>query len=419
MEYLLFAILIAFLVTAIFIASWIDTKSPVKLSPVTFFAGLFLVYNILAVVFYSRINSSNLIVYPYVDLAFFDEILASLNMNFLLLFWIILGHIFFVSIYRALPRVAVIRIVKNSPIRHGLLGAITMLSILAFVLYYGSSLITRQAYVIENESSGIRAILGMMVLMSAFLSGIISREKPIFGLVLVSIIVVILAAHGSRRAAVVPAIYFFGKYINGNPKITSFIVVCLASVMLFAVSLISRNLESQGFAHLLQVLDFSEFGALPVSSIYQYLINNALMGFPMSHYANKNIQIELQLIIASINPLPGFLAWDPSYNERLHIGNFFPINGMGTLHGAGYFVSALTSIYLGFLLSAVNRFYFKAVSQKKNLLATALLGLSALAAILFLQYGLRHAIRPLYYAALLGLALSVLSSLARSKRIKD
>lgn len=419
MDYLAFGLLMLLLAIAILIALKIETKSPAKLRPVSNFVAIFLFYNIFAAIFYYRTNSSNYFAYPYIDRQFFDEILKTLNMNLAVLFWIIAGHLIFTITYNALPKTNVIVVKRTPKNRLGLYAAVVIAIILAFLLYYQDSLISRQAYTVEDESQVIRTLLMMLILLSAFLSGTISRERPILGLILASIIIVVLIAHGSRRAAIAPAIFFLGKYLDSSPKASSYIGVGATSVLLLAVSLAARNLESQGLAHIAQVFEFSDFGNLPIQNIYHYILNNALMGFPMSHYVSKNMYIEAQVIIASLNPLPGLLAWNPSYNERLHIGIFFPINGLGTLHGADYMVSVVSAVYFGFLLSIVNRFHFKAVSQKKTVIAATMLVLSGLATIFFLQYGLRHAIRPLYYAAILGMVGSLLSSFARSKRNKD
>ncbi|NNX35137.1 MULTISPECIES: hypothetical protein [unclassified Roseobacter] len=378
------------------------------------FVVIFILFNLAASQFYYWSDIGDFHRYPYIDNRFSDEILGTFNSNLVWLCYIALGHIIFSASYNAAPKIKFTRggySQRTRRINTDLISVIVVLIALLFALYYQDALISRQSYIIEGENTQIRTLLMLLVVISAFLTGVVARDRPTLGLVLLIIIIVLLLAHGSRRAAVAPALFFLGKYLSDTPSVKNYVSLTVTSGCLLAFSLLMRNMDQQGLAHFFNVFNFDNLDALPISNLFQYVLNNLFMGFPMAHYAKSNIAIDSHIIFASLNPLPGALVWRHEYTDLLRVGTFFPVNAIGTLNGAEHMAGAFAATFFGFLLSIVNLQYLQAVARQQRVVMIAILGLSLLASIFFVQYGLRHAVRPLYYAIFIGLAVNSFRSL--------
>jgi hypothetical protein len=223
---------------------------------------------------------------------------------------------------------------------------------------------------------------------------------------------VLFLGMGSRRLALIPILFALGAYA-AKPSRRAQLVVLISffiSIWLVQLPLAFRRLSAHG------VIPYSE--ALPsiVSSKHAWaatgrniLISFALIGETASHrpFPARDLWI-------SLSPLPGrIVGWyDIAPYHRLNA--YTPTAGLGELGNAGWLSVILGSFIIGVVLAWIELRSRRLLIAGKQFFGLALITLSALFLLNFIQYNLRTAVRFLYYA----FALDILANSIKFKRAR-
>ena len=282
------------------------------------------------------------------------------------------------------------------------LAIITLISGVGFktIFFYQEYLISERPFL---KISGT-----ILAPISAYLSGYSysSASKKIaikfFILFFIFLLIIVLLAIGSRRAALIPPLFFLGFYSSSkeikNLKTTIFIILIL-SFTFYIIALVSRVMPDKGIIPLFSFFVTASEYELPYdTTLFVYILNTIANSIPLATYTAMAEKIPESYFFISINPLPGFMVGWYEIFEGLRVNKFIPYNSVGELLNHGNFFGAIYYFFIGIFLSFVQLTINAAKKRNYYLVILILQALVFLFFIFSIQYNLRSSTRYIYYA---------------------
>lgn len=275
----------------------------------------------------------------------------------------------------------------------------------------------RPSYIVEHVASNPLAALGGQLAIAAvlglgFLWG--ARSHRFLVLLLALAYVTVTFGGGTRRLALIPLAFAVG-YFASRVDLRSKLVLAgagLLSLYLLQLPLQLRALPTHGIEPYLDYLPAVLADRLPVETTAL----NVLISFAVIGATAFAVQpIPAGDLWVSLNPLPGTMSgwYDIAPAHRLN--EYTPFAGLGELANAGWGVTIACCMVIGAVLAYLDAQVKQLIERGLQMAALAIVGLSGLFLLFFVQYNLRAAGRMLYYAVALDL-LAVLWLWRRNRR---
>lgn len=233
---------------------------------------------------------------------------------------------------------------------------------------------------------------------------------------------VVLFSAGTRRIALIPAVFFLALYLvpdrTGAPRRVRWptAVICVyVSIVLIGVALRLRGSDvGVGFVPFLGVVQDDPWNFLKPDLAGS--LGNILFGVPLSGYvASEAPHLSFHALATSITPLPSGLTDWGEIAPTLRVNAFTPYAGIGELANHGWLVLVVFTFGVGVVFAACDA-GVRSMGQWGLAMSPVLVGLSLLFTLDFCEYNLRSSTRIVYYCAALTLAFRAIHMLTRSRQ---
>lgn len=280
-------------------------------------------------------------------------------------------------------------------------------------------LIERTYYIVGERGSFVGSIGSLLATAAVLIVGYgfgaaKSSGLKFVGLVLLVAYVALLLSYGSRRMAMIPALFALGVFIASNTRKSriGIIVGGALSFILLPLPLEFRSNSTHGVGPYLET--FAKF--TPADVDWLGALNNILVSFPIiGETAYGPRPVYASDIMIMLNPIPGADAgWYEIY-QRLRLNFFTPMAGIGELGHVGWMAVLPFFLVLGAILAWMERLVRKQMNGGSLIFAGVIIAVIALFALQMLQYNLRSATRFLLYFALFEIARQVWLAVNRRK----
>jgi hypothetical protein len=279
--------------------------------------------------------------------------------------------------------------------------ALAAVPLLAFIASTGpEQLLIRDSYLFVGQGNFVGSIgsivLPAMIVALGYLFTASNSGKRLFTLLLFSGYALVLFSMGSRRFALIPALFALGMFLSKDTRITRLSVV-LGSVLTLALMplpLMFRSSDIHGIAPYLQVLS----QVSPADADWSSVLNNILVSFPIiGATAFGGQRVQWSDLWVSLNPISGDSAGWYSIAPRLRLNPYTPTAGLGELANVGWLPFTVFFIFTGLVLAWIEITVRRHVSRGSRIFAALMLGMTALFAFQMAQYNLRSAFRSFVY----------------------
>lgn len=222
----------------------------------------------------------------------------------------------------------------------------------------------------------------------------------------------------TRELALAPAAWMLGHILGKGrfPKVRSFVVVGVLTLMLYSVPLTHRALPRVDGNHGLvpYVLYDVRHPDIYFDVDLELGMRNIFQTFGVGGYVAFNADpIETRYFFANINPLPAGLSGWNEVSQDNKITRYAPYSAIGELANHGPLAFAGTILLLGALLGAIDRIARSVRFSAGLLIRVASSGVGGLLVFQFIQYHLRTTAR-LAEVAIVGAL--VIATFDRSQR---
>ncbi len=288
-----------------------------------------------------------------------------------------------------------------------LMAAGAVLPLLMLVSDYHPAALLRRSLYIENGHVGPTSVLSaagstlsiaaMAVLGYVWATGRF-RAWVAFALLLY---IFTFFGLGSRQLALIPVLFSVGMFA-AKPSRSSRLAILLSCILAFyliGLPLEFRELSSHGILPYAAALPDIVKGEHPWAATSQ----NILISFPLIGFTAFRMTFPLRDLFVSVSPLPGGRAgwYDIASFHRLNA--YTPAAGLGELANAGWVATVIVCLLIGATLAWLDVRSKLHTAKGRQMLGLAIVMVSSLFLLFFVQYNLRSAIRLLYYALALDL----------------
>lgn len=288
------------------------------------------------------------------------------------------------------------------------------------VLLSGSSLFSRTLYLEQEVVS--RSLLGLTsqlslaaVIALGYLAATSTVHQRIFVVVVTLCYFLLFFAGGSRRLAMLPALFALGLLIGRRNRATLLAVFCAIplSLSLIGLALFLRGQSTHGLIPYVQSLPTYFATPIPWDSITRNIfISFGIVGAT----AFQQPAIDPGIFWVSINPLPGTAAGWYGEAAELRINAYTPYAGIGELGNYGTAHLVAYCVAVGMILGVFERQVRELGRDGMAPLALIPVGLAGLFVLYAVQYNLRTASRMLIYGIAASVALAAVAAVARRRR---
>lgn len=277
--------------------------------------------------------------------------------------------------------------------KSSLIGSV-FVSLFIFLVGNGiDGFLTRNEYMVESYAA--MKILGtVLALAVSFVVGInFYKTGQFFSWALIATVVLVELSYSSRMGMVSFVAFCVGLWISARNPLVKFLAISAALIVspyLVHIALFMRGEFEQGLipvvSHIITGDEiWTDFSLDTIAN------NTIFINFVITALTAKTSEINIDYILTSVNPLPGFMTdW---YELEFGLNSATPYSSMGELLNFGFGFSLVFYALLGALyakldvLSRVNRFIF-------GVIGAVLFNIST---ITMLQYPTRSSLRMIFY----------------------
>lgn len=279
----------------------------------------------------------------------------------------------------------------------------------------------RDTYLFGVQGSFESAILPQLLTLSVITMGYMFARSSAFvrtfAFVLGAANVLVLLSLGSRRLALVPALFALGVFLGRNNRVTRWGVLAgvMGTFVLLPLPLAFRSGVVHGIIPYVDVILNYDW----VNVDYIGSLNNVFVGFGIiGQSAFGSAQVSWQDILVSLNPATGESAGFYEISQRLRLNAYTPMAGIGELGNVGplavFTVIGLFGIVLGFFENVVAR----QLHRRAYVYVGIIQGAVALFALQMTQYNLRLSSRLITYLLLAEVGRRIVVALGGAGRYR-
>lgn len=277
----------------------------------------------------------------------------------------------------------------------------TVLFFLITILYfitYGRGLLLREKYLPE-VSRGLTIIIKILSFIQSIILGLFYKKNKQLSLFYFIFLILISIGTASRVVFLFYVLYSVLIFISGKNNLInrlSFFLNLLLAFFLLGFLIGVRSSELHGIVPYLKSISSNTNNL--INSIYFNFYYSFIFGVYVTIGTLKKATLDWNMILVSINPLPGKLAGWYEYANDMRLNKFAPFS----LHGRVFKTGILFTTFYFFILGIIFSFFEKVVRKlfrgKKNILAFSIVIILCLHIVYAFEYNMRASIRYLYYA---------------------
>lgn len=342
---------------------------------------------------------------------------------FVLATWALLGGVTLVTALRGSHPQGGRKVTIEAPrvsVGFALLASSSLL--IVALLQLQGSLFFREEYLPFPAGSVWFALVQQLSIAAVLLLGLACRRastwEKAYALVLLFGFLTVFFSLGTRRFAVAPAVFALGLFIGGSKRGKSMLLLIAGvgvSLLFLPIPLFVRGLNSHGLLPYLAAMRGFSLQAINWTNT----ANNLLIAFPLTGHVAALPGIPFKNLWIELNPLPGGRAGWYEIAPSMRLNIYTPFNSIGELANYGHLVLVAVCFAVGAFLAWLDLVIGRFFAAGRQLVALAILGLSVLFALEFLQYNLRASVRLLYYSLILALGAELFARLGLNKRVKS
>jgi hypothetical protein len=275
---------------------------------------------------------------------------------------------------------------------------IFLIIVFLFLITYGKGIFFREEY-IPDRSNGLTTIIKILSFIESLILGFLYKKNKIISLSLFVFFILITLGTGSRTVFLFFVLYTFLIFIsNGNTFLNKvrFSIQIFFSLFLLAYIMQLRQLPEHGVIPYLKSIGSSS------QDFYRSFFFNIYYSFIYGVFVTirtvEKAQLDWNMILVNINPLPGFLAGWYDYSNDMRINIYAPYSLHGRVFRTGTIFTIIYFVFSGLIFSYFEKKIRKLLTEGKRIFAFFLTIILVLHIVYAFEYNMRSAIRYFYYA---------------------
>ena len=275
---------------------------------------------------------------------------------------------------------------------------IFLIIVFLFLITYGKGIFFREEY-IPDRSNGLTTIIKILSFIESLILGFLYKKNKIISLSLFVFFILITLGTGSRTVFLFFVLYTFLIFIsNGNTFLNKvrFSIQIFFSLFLLAYIMQLRQLPEHGVIPYLKSIGSSS------QDFYRSFFFNIYYSFIYGVFVTirtvEKAQLDWNMILVNLNPLPGFLAGWYDYSNDMRINIYAPYSLHGRVFRTGTIFTIIYFIFSGLIFSYFEKKIRKLLTEGKRIYAFFLTIILVLHIVYAFEYNIRSAIRYFYYA---------------------
>jgi hypothetical protein len=275
---------------------------------------------------------------------------------------------------------------------------IFLIIVFLFLITYGKGIFFREEY-IPDRSNGLTTIIKILSFIESLILGFLYKKNKIISLSLFVFFILITLGTGSRTVFLFFVLYTFLIFIsNGNTFLNKvrFSIQIFFSLFLLAYIMQLRQLPEHGVIPYLKSIGSSS------QDFYRSFFFNIYYSFIYGVFVTirtvEKAQLDWNMILVNINPLPGFLAGWYDYSNDMRINIYAPYSLHGRVFRTGTIFTIIYFVFSGLIFSYFEKKIRKLLTEGKRIYAFFLTIILVLHIVYAFEYNMRSAIRYFYYA---------------------
>jgi hypothetical protein len=275
---------------------------------------------------------------------------------------------------------------------------IFLIIVFLFLITYGKGIFFREEY-IPDRSNGLTTIIKILSFIESLILGFLYKKNKIISLSLFVFFILITLGTGSRTVFLFFVLYTFLIFIsNGNTFLNKvrFSIQIFFSLFLLAYIMQLRQLPEHGVIPYLKSIGSSS------QDFYRSFFFNIYYSFIYGVFVTirtvEKAQLDWNMILVNINPLPGFLAGWYDYSNDMRINIYAPYSLHGRVFRTGTIFTIIYFVFSGLIFSYFENKIRKLLTEGKRIYAFFLTIILVLHIVYAFEYNMRSAIRYFYYA---------------------
>lgn len=286
--------------------------------------------------------------------------------------------------------------------------ALAILGISIQIAVKGPLILSSPEYLESNAPRSMVVLATTPAPLYMTLTGLVSRNNRILGMVLGISCGLVLFAYGTRLFAASYLLYSLGRWLGGNRATVKSSLVAIASVpILFPIPLAVRGSSAHGFFPYLDAASRFVQSGNYFDQLVATVAGNIGFGIPLLCYIVQLDRITTGDMIVSVNPVSGEQAGWREIEQLLRVHEFIPYSALGEWGSFG-----LPALFLAVLSWAlVVRLCINILAKVPGffgLAATlATVALASYSAVLATQYNTRNVVRMLSFVVLVAATVGI------------
>ena len=275
---------------------------------------------------------------------------------------------------------------------------IFLIIVFLFLITYVKGIFFREEY-IPDRSNGLTTIIKILSFIESLILGFLYKKNKIISLSLFVFFILITLGTGSRTVFLFFVLYTFLIFIsNGNTFLNKvrFSIQIFFSLFLLAYIMQLRQLPEHGVIPYLKSIGSSS------QDFYRSFFFNIYYSFIYGVFVTirtvEKAQLDWNMILVNLNPLPGFLAGWYDYSNDMRINIYAPYSLHGRVFRTGTIFTIIYFIFSGLIFSYFEKKIRKLLTEGKRIYAFFLTIILVLHIVYAFEYNMRSAIRYFYYA---------------------
>ncbi|WP_157805263.1 hypothetical protein [Confluentibacter citreus] len=274
--------------------------------------------------------------------------------------------------------------------------------IILYFITYGLDIFTRSSYLSPDHSGALQLLIKILSLINVILLGVTYISHRKLSNLFFWVLMIFSFGTGSRITVLYLLIYFILIFqAKGNNLFNklSFGFNMLFSFVIFSLLITFRSFDEHGILPYFSGLFNNENSVL--SNFQRNFMFNIYYTFIFGVFVTiqtlKEAIPDWNIILVSLNPLPGTIAGFYKYVPDLMINPFAPFTSHGQVFVMGKTFSAFFYLSIGVIFADIDYRVRRLFDNKKRIFAFVLVFISVLYVIYSFEYLLRSAVRYLYY----------------------
>lgn len=272
----------------------------------------------------------------------------------------------------------------------------------------GPLILSSPEYLESNASRSMVVLATTPAPLYMTLTGLVSRNNRILGIVLGISCGLVLFAYGTRLFAASYLLYSLGRWLGGNRATVKSSLIAIASVaILFPIPLAVRGSSAHGFFPYLDTASRFVQSGNYFDQLVATVTGNIGFGIPLLCYIVQLDRITPEDMTVSINPVSGEQAGWGEIERLLRVHEFIPYSALGEWGSFG-----LPALFLAVLCWAlIVRLCINILAKVPGFLGLAAtlaaVALASYSAVLATQYNTRNVVRMLSFVVLISATVGI------------